>query len=219
MTELQRALDHAAALHPELHTCADFRAPAWLARAETEALAAARQWITPHAAIAALAGERALHLPWKSPSEPVRKHTVRRRVVFPASTLCRKGAYEMRAAARALNLEVVCLGGFLEGADFWSGVQLVESPADWLDEVACVVLPAFVEHRPRRLLQAVAAGVRVVATPECGLAASALVTLVKAGDVEGLIEALRKILTESAQSTFVASARISSTRATPVVPS
>jgi len=47
MTLLQARLDAAAAAHPERATLADFRAPAWLAEAEAEALAAADWIITP----------------------------------------------------------------------------------------------------------------------------------------------------------------------------
>ena len=128
LAELQRELDRAAALHPESGTCADFRAPVDLLEAETKALAAASRWITPHAAIAELGGGRALRLPWKiKASEEECGRGMGNRIVFPASTLCRKGAYELREAARALDLEVVCLGGFLEGADFWSGVRMGSS--------------------------------------------------------------------------------------------
>ena len=60
---LQAALDRAAARHPGSGTLVDFRAPAGLAAAEAEALAEARHWITPHSAIARMAGPRAIHLP------------------------------------------------------------------------------------------------------------------------------------------------------------
>ncbi len=58
MTHLQRTLNEAAAGHPESHTLADFWAPAELVAAETEALAEARKWITPHTHIGRLAGAR-----------------------------------------------------------------------------------------------------------------------------------------------------------------
>lgn len=192
MRELEAQLDHAARLHPESTTCADFRAAPWINEAETEALAAADRWITPHRAIAALAGKRATLLPWQMPvnSAPARGN----RVVFPASTLGRKGAYELREAARALDFELVCLGGTIEQPDFWSGVHLVPPAPDWLDGAAVVVLPAFVEHRPRRLLAAVAAGVPVIASPQCGLGDLAGVTEVPVGDPAALTDALSRIL-------------------------
>jgi hypothetical protein len=195
MPELQAQLDLAARLHPESTTCADFRAPHWLADAETQALAAAEHWITPHQAIANLAGQRAIHLPWKVPTAAKVESGNGRRIVFPTSTLGRKGAYELREAARVLDLEVVCLGGTIERADFWSGVKLGAVSPSWLEGASAVVLPAFVEHRPRRLLAAVSAGVPVIATPQCGLGAVPGVTEVSAGDAAALTEALRTVLT------------------------
>jgi hypothetical protein len=210
MHELQAQLDVAARLHPESTTCTDFRAPTWMADAEAQALAAAEHWITPHQAIAALAGSRAIALQWKIPTVKTATRKEGKRVIFPASTLGRKGAYELREAARALDFELVCLGGIIEGRDFWQGVKMSKatntaqpgsavapaSPNAWLEDAAAVVLPAFVEHRPRRLLAALAAGVPVIATSQCGLGALPGVTEVPAGDTAALIAALRAILPE-----------------------
>jgi hypothetical protein len=196
--ELQAQLDQAARLHPESRTCADFRAPDWMADAETEALASADHWITPHQKIANLAGPRANTIPWSAPKTVRTPAKIGRRVVFPASTLGRKGAYEVREAALALGFELSCLGAPIESSDFWKGIKLAlpstAPSANWLDDAAAVVLPAFVEHRPRRLLAAVAAGVPVIATPQCGLGNMPGVIEVPAGDAQALIVALQGIL-------------------------
>jgi len=195
MAELHNRLDQAARLHPEFRTCADFRADPALVAAETQALAAAHRWITPHREIARLAGARAYLLEWQRPIVPeIPRPDGSRRVLFPAGTLCRKGAVELRAAARELHLEVLALGGILEGADFWQGVPLVAPTSDWLAGAAAVVLPAFVEHRPRRLLAALAAGVPVIATPACGLEGLPGVTTIPAGDAAALTRALESLL-------------------------
>lgn len=181
-------LDEASRLHPESSTSADFRADPTLIRHETEALAAARHWVTPHRAIADLAGEKAVLLGWHLPPAPRTRQVTADplRVAFPTSTLCRKGAYELREAARKLQLEVVALGGILEGADFWEGVQLAPRGAHWLDGIHAVVLPAFVEHAPRRLLEAVAAGVPVIASEACGLGRMSGVVTIARGDAQAL---------------------------------
>ena len=85
------------------------------------------------------------------------------------------------------------LGGALEGPDFWSGVTVDRAPLDgsWLDDVRAVVHPALVEAAPRRLLEALAAGVPVIATAACGIAPQPGLTLVAPGDAEGLAEAMR----------------------------
>ncbi|HET6407128.1 MAG TPA: VanW family protein, partial [Chthoniobacteraceae bacterium] len=94
--DLESVLDRAATAHPESHTLADFRAPVEIVTAERLALAEARRWISPHRGIARLAGDRAELLDWHVPKRPaaVRGDTI----VFPASTLGRKGAYELRDA-------------------------------------------------------------------------------------------------------------------------
>ena len=196
MGELQARLDAAFAAHPDRTTLGDFRAPAELVEAEAKALAYAGHIITPHHDIARLFPDRALILDWKLPGRRAPATAASRRVAFPGPTIARKGAYELREAARALGLEVVALGSELEGPDFWQGV-LAQKPglgADQLAGVAAVVQPAFVEERPRVLLAALAAGVPVIATPACGLTAEHGVTLVPPGDPAALIEALRSVL-------------------------
>jgi glycosyltransferase involved in cell wall biosynthesis len=131
-------------------------------------------------------------VPWQLPAAS--RPATGNRVVFPASTLGRKGAYELREAVRALDLELVCLGRSIEDAHFWNGVKVGAPGANWLDGAAVVVLPAFVEHRPRRLLAALASGVPVIATPACGLGDSAGVTEIPAGDASALTAALSAVL-------------------------
>lgn len=199
---LHAALDTATRLHPESVTCGDFRAPEWLLTAETEALAAAGAWITPHSAIAALAGTKAIRIPWKLTPGIEREQPVHGRFVFPASTLCRKGAYELRAALRGLpreiQAELVCAGSFLEGGDFWEGMPVRRAGEEWLGGASAVLLPSFVEHRPRRLLAALARGVPVLATPACGLEGLAGVTTLPAGDAEAWSAALLSLGEEGA---------------------
>jgi glycosyltransferase involved in cell wall biosynthesis len=187
---LEKALDRGAARHPESRTCGDFRAPRWLASAEAEALAAAGAWITPHSQIAKLAGSRAIHLPWHLPRCDTLESKPGDRIVFPASTLCRKGAYELREAASSLSLPLHCGAGFLEGPTFWNGVPASRIEGDCLYAARVVVLPAYVEHRPRRLLAALARGIPVIATPECGLEGMPGVTHVPSGDAAALETAL-----------------------------
>jgi len=196
MAEIQARLDVAARAHPERETLSDFRADADIVRAEAEALAAADQIITPHMEVAAMLGERALLLEWSTPKVRVRSDRVApRRIAFPGPTLARKGAYELREAARALDLEVVLIGSELEGPDFWNGIRTQRADrSNWLDGVAAVVQPALVEESPRPLLHALAAGVPVIATKACGLAAQRGLTLVSAGDNNALIAALSACL-------------------------
>ena len=193
ITVLQARLDAAAAAHPERKSLADYRAPAAIAEAETAALAAAESIVTPHAEIAALFAERAVRLNWMRPVAPARVAPPRGVVAFPGPTIARKGAYELREAARALDLVVRPLGSMLEGGDFWDGVRLDPTPGagHWLDGVSLVAHPALTQDAPRRLLEALAAGVPAIATPACGLEPQPGLTLVPPGDAGFLVDRIR----------------------------
>jgi hypothetical protein len=194
---LQGELDRAAAAHPQSRTLADFRVDDELVEYEREALAAAARIVTPHARIAALYGDRADLRPW---CRPVASHPSRRgsAVVFPASTLGRKGAYLLRSAVRQLDseVEVRVLGRELEGTGFWDGLAVSHGTQGraGLEGAAAVVLPAYVEHQPRALLAAAAAGVPVIASEACGLHGIDGITTIPTGDAEALAHAMDRIL-------------------------
>lgn len=187
--ELQASLDSAFIRYPESNTLADFRAPAGYVEDEREALDAARHWITPHSAILKLAGPRARKLDWILPSKSNCRCSPDAPLLFPASTLARKGAYELREAARLLHLQVYLEGPCIEDPDFWAGIQ-TNRITEWPAELSSVVLPAWVEHQPRRLLRAVASGIPVIATDACGLDGLPGVTIVPRGDIDALVNAL-----------------------------
>jgi VanW like protein/Glycosyl transferases group 1 len=200
LARLHERLDAASALHPESKTLADFRADDSLVRAESEALRYARRIITPHSEIAALYENKVVLLDWAMPSktrtlQPKRAATHTAKIVFPASTIGRKGAYELRAAIEGLDVRLITMGADLEGPDFWRG-KLTEhrtSAEDWLAGIDAVVLPAFVEHKPRRLLEALAFGTPVIASQACGLAKTKGVINVPVGDVDRLREEITRL--------------------------
>jgi len=196
MSEIQKRLDLAASLHPESKTLGDFRADPGLLAAENEALANARRIVTPHSGIASIFGDRAVLLDWSMQKSAAAKSVIETKptVVFPASTVGRKGCYELREALRDLDVKLILLGPLIEGQDFWNGFDVERGSADWLERADLVVLPAFVEHKPRRLLLAAAAGIPVVATPECGVGRIDQVQIVDAGDVRSLADAIRSHL-------------------------
>ena len=65
------------------------------------------------------------------------------------------------------------------------------------ERLAAVVLPAVIEHQPRALLRALAAGIPVIATPSCGLGDRAGVVTVPELDAAALREALERVLIEA----------------------
>jgi hypothetical protein len=199
LASIESQLDAAAKRWPDARMLTDFRADPALVAAETDALAAADRWITPHSFVASLAKEKALRIPWILPNAAGRKSG--RRIVFPASTLARKGAWELREVVRE-NLAPIALGGpAIESPEFWSGCNAVPVNRDnWLDDAAVVVLPAWVENQPRRLLSAVAAGIPVVATEACGLRGLPGVITVPQGNVDALSTAIEQVLSDHSES-------------------
>lgn len=194
---LQAQLDLAARLHPQSSTLKDFRADSHLIALEEAALRQAEVLVTPHRALAAALAERYPAgieiVDWQMPRSAAAPRG--KVVLFPASALARKGAFEMRAAAKALSLDLRVLGETQETGSFWNGVRLISGGDTW-DGIGCVALPAHVEHQPRLLLQAMARGIPVVCTASCGLAPSPGVHIVKEGDAAALIEALAGVLGE-----------------------
>ncbi len=197
MDTLQARLDGALMRHPSSPTLGDFRAPPELVRAEREALDYADRIVTPHAEIAALFAGKAELLAWQ-PGTATIPTSPPHRVAFIGPTIARKGAYEMRDAARALGLELLVGGRDLEAADFWRGLATqrpTPGTPPWRS-AAIVVQPAYVEENPRALLAALANGRKVIATPACGLPAQPGLTLIPCGDTAALIDALRAALAD-----------------------
>ena len=196
MAELQKRLDHAFQLHGESKTLGDFRADPKLVEAEAVALKNARRIVTTHSAIAALFPEKTELLAWKIPEViAFDKHkSARPRIVFPASTVGRKGCYELREAIRGLDVSLITLGPIIESADFWEGFDVTRGGDNWLEMADLVVLPAFVEHKPMRLLRACSAGVPVIASSACGVENVQGVTSIDAGDAFALRQAIGSAL-------------------------
>ncbi|TYQ23572.1 hypothetical protein PseudUWO311_22255 [Pseudanabaena sp. UWO311] len=167
--KLQERLELAHRLHPESPTLKDFRVSETFAKIERQALQQANKIITPHTEIASIFSDQTILLDWHIPALKT-VTTKGNKILFPASTIGRKGAYEMRELAKKLNLEITLLGNELEGSDFWKDVKINRANShDCLDQVGLVILPAFVEHNPRILLRAIARGIPVIASSACGL--------------------------------------------------
>jgi hypothetical protein len=163
-----------------------------LIEAETEALAEARKIIAPHTEIASFFGERAEVLNWQMPKkkEILRAKNDKFTIVFPASTVGRKGVYELRTAIKNLNVKLIILGGNVESDDFWQGFDVEKGTENWLEIADLVAFPAFVEHKPRRILLASANEIPCIASTACGVANVANVEVIKIGDAVKLREAI-----------------------------
>jgi hypothetical protein len=192
MDKLHERLDAAYANYPHSSTLSDFRAPEKLIEIENKALTRARRIITPHADIASLYKNKVVKLEW---TVPVLKAKVNNegQILFPASSLGRKGAYEMRRLARELNLSFAVAGNAIEEEGFWEGMK-VEKCYTGLEDIRLVIYPTYIEHQPRKLLHAIAKGIPVITTKASGLESSERVIVVEIGDYDALKKAVKEEL-------------------------
>lgn len=180
METLHRRLDSAFQSFPESPTLKDFRAPDSLVAAESLALTRSRKVITPHAEIAKIFVHKSILLEWKTPTTHT-TYTPGNNILFPASALGRKGAYEVRRLAQELKLSLRILGAANETDMFWEGIA-TERTSDVLQGVRLVIYPAYIEHQPRVLLKALSLGVPVIASDACGLTPMENLTIIPSGD-------------------------------------
>lgn len=169
MERLHQRLDDAHKKYPQSSTLNDFRADAELVESESIALTKARRIITPHQEIADIFVHKSIKVDWKFPAA-IRPGTTGTKVLFPASILARKGAYEVQQLVKDLNLVITTSGP--------------------LEDVALVIYPAYVEHQPRALLRAIALGIPVITTTACGLQAGENVIIIPTGDYDALKQAV-----------------------------
>ncbi|HEY2495821.1 MAG TPA: VanW family protein [Candidatus Angelobacter sp.] len=192
---LHQKLDRLVAQFPERKTFQEFRAPGWIVEAEAEALEQAERIITSHSLFASLFPFKTTFLDWKLPQVKSAERGLD--IVFPGPSLSRKGAFELREAVQQLHRPLAVLNKAAESERFWSGIELLDIPENWLSRAAVVVQPAFIENNPRPLLRALAAGIPVIATPECGIAEHPLLTLVPAGDTKTLRDEIQRVTAAS----------------------
>jgi hypothetical protein len=193
MEILQHKLDKAHQFHPESKTLDDFRADEQLVEIENIALTSAGRIITPHNEIAAIFNNKSVKLDWIMPKVTGTRKPGSK-ILFPASALARKGAYEMRRLANELSLSLVTTGNAIEADGFWQDTDVITAQGDIFKDVALVVLPSYIEHQPRLLLKALAHHIPVIAADACGLSQTPGLSIIPAGDYESLKKAVQVAL-------------------------
>ncbi len=200
MEKLHERLDLAHANYPESKTLNDFRAPQTLIDLENAALTKSRNIITPHQEIADIFNNKSVKLDWVVPKVQGINNITTNKILFPASALGRKGAYEMKRLAIELNLSVIIAGKATEDENFWDGADARIAEGNPFDDISMVIYPAYVEHQPRILLKAIALGIPVITTTAVGLEPSDKVSIVPVGNYEALKDALNQLLKKMARS-------------------
>lgn len=169
MADIHMMLDRVAAETGGSATIADFRADPALVARESALLERARAIITPHHGIAALFGMRTALLAWHRPAATPRRTGMR--TAFLGPTITRQRPHIVRKLAESLEEPLIVFGRMLDEADVWKGLPIERRDfgLDWLDDIGAILHPASFTAQPRRLLEAIASGVRVVTTPGSGL--------------------------------------------------
>jgi hypothetical protein len=218
---LHERLDTIATRHPDSFTAAEFRAPAALVAAQSNALASAGRIFTAHPVLAQMFSGRAVLLPWVNPAQKAPETRPSRaqqssplRIYFPDATAARNGAFELREALRQFARERCsdqaltqdhpspCLllrsGTDLEGAEFWSSVpNQCLSAAEAMAKADVVVSPSWLVRRPTLELRALALGLPVIASDALGLSGYSGCVTIKTGDARALFLSLTALLLQA----------------------
>ncbi len=184
--KLHERLDVAYQKYPSSQTLNDFRAPEDLIDLENAALTKSRHIVTPHKEIADIFNNKAILLSWSYPKSTVQPTLSGGKILFPASSLGRKGAYEVRQLAKELNLGIKIIGNATEDDSFWNGIKVEMAKTNPFEDVQLLVYPTYIEHQPRILLKAISSGLPIITTTACGLNKTDNVTIIPVGDYEAL---------------------------------
>lgn len=180
--KLHERLDLAQRNHLQSKTLTDFRASKELIHIENNALTKARKIITPHNEIAEIFINKVQKLNWHIPEiQPSFKNG--KKILFPASAVGRKGAYEMKQLAQEFNLDLSILGRTIEHPNFWENIK-IETFNGNFNEIGLIVYPTYIEHQPRLLLKCISKGIPVITTTATGLQNSDLVKTLEIGNLE-----------------------------------
>lgn len=92
-----------------------------------------------------------------------------------------------------------------EADNFWEGFDTERGNASngWLENADLVVLPSFVETKPRRILEAAANKIPVIASKACGVENIENIETIETGNAEELKLKIQKVLARSSENASV----------------
>jgi hypothetical protein len=188
--KLHERLDFAFTNHKESPTLNDFRASKELIELENKALTKARQIITPHSEIAEIFKNKVIKLDWHISNTATRQINGNK-LLFPASAVGRKGAYEIKRLAKELQLDLTISGRTIENENFWEDLKIEKFNGDF-NQIGLVIYPTYIEHQPRQVLKAISKGIPVITTSACGIDRSDQVEFVELNNFEQLKKEVSK---------------------------
>lgn len=189
--QLQFDLDVAYAKNSDSPTLSDFRAPDRIINLESKSLGNAMKIITPHRKIAAEFCNSEI-LEWNI--KPLKFTILGEKVLFPASLLARKGAYEIRQLVKEIGFQLVVYGKATENPDFMDGIDFEYSQQNIFENIGLVILPAYAEHCPRLVLKAISQGIPVIVSDACGIERDTKIDVIPTGDYQALKEKVQQML-------------------------
>lgn len=193
--KLHERLDFAHSKYAESPTLKDFRAPEKLIELENKALTKAHKIISPHTEIEKIFWNKTIKLDWQIPESSNTSISKGNKILFPASAVGRKGAYEIKKLAKEFNLDLVILGNAVENDNFWEDVKTEKFNGDY-DEIGLMIYPAYVENQPRQILKAISKGIPVITTDACGISAQENVKIVETGNYDRMRNEFQYYLTK-----------------------
>jgi hypothetical protein len=188
---LHEKLNAAFIKHPNSKTLNDYRAPNEIIALENKALTQARKIITPHNEIGEIFKHKAEKLEWYYPKN-TKVDKSGTKILFPASSLGRKGVYSIKKLCQDLNLRLTISGEKIETKDFWGNIETEAFSGDY-SEIGLVVYPAYVENQPRSLLKAISLNIPIITSFEAGIKESENVKIIDVNDYNSLKKEVIKI--------------------------
>ncbi|MBM77328.1 MAG: hypothetical protein CL846_02495 [Crocinitomicaceae bacterium] len=181
---LHKKLNAAFLKHPNSKTLNDYRAPNHIISLENKALTQARKIITPHNEIGEIFKHKVEKLNWYYPkNKKIDKSGTK--ILFPASSIGRKGVYSIKKLCQDLNLRLTISGKKNETKDFWDSIETEIFSGDF-NEIGLVIYPAYVENQPRSLLKAISLNIPVITSFEAGIKESENVKVIDVNDYNSL---------------------------------
>lgn len=177
---LHQRLDEAFKKYSFSKTLKDFRAPYQIINNENKALTKAQKIITPHNEIAELFINKSEKIEWLIPEKESPTNN-QNKILFPASALGRKGAYEIKQLLKELKFDLLISGNKFEEENFWENLNVEKFNGNF-NNIGLILYPTYIENQPRILLQALSRGIPIITTTASGLESSDLVTVIDVGD-------------------------------------
>ncbi|TWP23837.1 glycosyltransferase [Apibacter muscae] len=197
---LQKKLDGIYDIHPQTNTLNEYRAPNSIIINEDKGLKKARKIVTPHRKISELFFQKSILLNWSINIEKNITLEKGLKVLFPGSSLARKGAYEVRRIVQELELPLVIKKGAMETKSFWNNINIEYADSkDIFQDIGLIIYPAYIDHSPRIILQAMAKGIPVIISDACGIESAENVTVIPSGNYDKFKQEIEKFIKKRSQ--------------------